>query len=251
MSTNNIYSLISESRPIIIAKYGNSAIFPENTYVSLESAIQNHADIIQIPVQMSSDGYLVVINELHLENKTNGYGLVQSKPLDYLKQLDYGSWFGKQFKNERILTLAEVLKLTDSYLPLSIEIKPNQKSGIEAAIETILLQFDSINIHEIFSSEHRYLKRLSYRNKNIPLGLICQNQTSNESLSFMDIINCNIAHIYEKDISDSFIRNLHSENKIVIVNIDNNNKMINKLIKLGVDCIATNNPENLYKIINI
>ena len=61
MSTNNIYTILSEERPLIIAKYGYSAIFPENTNISLEAAIQNNADIIHIPVQMSSDGYLVVV----------------------------------------------------------------------------------------------------------------------------------------------------------------------------------------------
>ena len=45
MSTNNIYTILSEERPLIIAKYGYSAIFPENTNISLEAAIQNNADI--------------------------------------------------------------------------------------------------------------------------------------------------------------------------------------------------------------
>ena len=68
MNTNNIYSFVSESRPLIIAKYGDSAKLPENTYISLESAMEYYTDIIQIPIQMSSDGYLVVVNDVYLEN---------------------------------------------------------------------------------------------------------------------------------------------------------------------------------------
>ena len=251
MLTNNIYTILSEERPLIIAKYGYSAIFPENTNISLEAAIQNNADIIHIPVQMSSDGYLVVINDIYLDSKTNGHGLVTSQSLDYLKQLDIGAWFGQKFKNQRILTFTEVLSLVDSQIPLSIEIKPNQKSGIEAAIESTLLQYNCIDIHEIFSIERSYLERLGYRNNNFLLGLEHDKKPRNESLNFMNLINSNIIHINEKHISESLIRYFHSEDKILIVGGDSNTKMINKLINLGVDCIATNNPENLYKIINI
>tara|TARA_Y100000814_G_scaffold245614_1_gene190791 strand:- start:1303 stop:2058 length:756 start_codon:yes stop_codon:yes gene_type:complete len=251
MNTNNIYSFVSESRPLIIAKYGDSAKLPENTYISLESAMEYYTDIIQIPIQMSSDGYLVVFNDVYLENKTNGYGLVQSHSLDYLKQLDFGSWFSNKFRDQKILTFSEVLKLVHSHVPLSIEIKPNQKTGIEAAIENTLLQYNCIDIHEIFSSEHQSVERLSHRNKNIILGFEYDNQTNSEILSSMNLINSNILHINATHITDSFIRYFHSEDKIVIVNTDNNADIYNKLITLGVDCIATNNPENLYKIINI
>ena len=139
----------------------------------------------------------------------------------------------------------------DSQIPLSIEIKPNQKSGIEAAIESTLLQYNCIDIHEIFSIERSYLERLGYRNNNFLLGLEYDKKPRNESLNFMNLINSNIIHINEKHISESLIRYFHSEDKILIVGGDSNTKMINKLINLGVDCIATNNPENLYKIINI
>tara|TARA_Y100001970_G_C14121721_1_gene796691 strand:- start:758 stop:1360 length:603 start_codon:yes stop_codon:yes gene_type:complete len=200
---------------------------------------------------MSSDGYLVVINDIYLDTKTNGRGLVTSQSLDYLKKLDFGSWFGQKFNNQRILTFTEVLSLVNSQIPLSIEIKPNQKSGIEAAIESTLLQYDCIDIHEIFSAEHNYLERLNYRNNNFILGLQYDKNTRNDLLNFMNSINSNIIHINQRDISDSLIRYLHSEDKILIVDGDNNTKMINQLINLGVDCIATNNPENLYKIINI
>ncbi|MFL2626800.1 MAG: glycerophosphodiester phosphodiesterase [Dehalococcoidia bacterium] len=250
MSPYNIYSLVSESRPLIIAKYGNSSNFPENTYISLESAMDNYADVIEITLQMSSDGYLVVFNDVYLENKSDGHGLVQSQSLDYLKNLDIGSWYSKEFKNQRIVTFPELLKLINTSIILSIKIKPHQKPGIEASIENTLIQFNSINIHEIFSSEYTYLEKLSQRNKNIVLGYEFNKGETKQSLTFMNTINSNIAHVNFKDITDRLIRYFHSEEKILIVDTNNGTQLNQKLIQLGVDCIATNDPYNLYKMIN-
>ena len=250
MNPYNIYSLVSESRPLIIAKYGNSSRFPENTYISLESAMDNYADVIQITLQMSSDGYLVVFNDVYLENKSDGHGLVQSHSLDYLKNLDIGTWFSKEFKNQRILTFPELLKLINTNIILSIKIKPNQKLGIEASIENTLIQFNSINTHEIFSSEYAYLEKLSHRNKNIVLGYDFNSDEIKQSLIFMNTINSNIAHVKLKDITDPLIRYLHSEEKILIVDSNNGTQLNQKLIQLGVDCIITNDPYCLYKMIN-
>ena len=250
MRPYNIYSLVSESRPLIIAKYGNSSRFPENTYISLESAMDNYADVIQITLQMSSDGHLVVFNDLYLENKSNGHGLVHSQSLDYLKNLDIGSWFSKEFKNQRILTFPELLKLINSNIILSIEIKPNQKPGIEASIESTLIQFNCIKNHEIFSSEYTYLEKLSQRNKNIVLGYHFDNEETQQSLNFMNTINSNLVHVNFNDLTDTLIRYFHSEGKILIVDSNSRTQLDQKLIQLGVDGIATNDPYNLYKMIN-
>ena len=155
----NIYSLLSDTKPLIIARYGDSINFPENTEISFRSAIDNKADLIQIKLPMTLDGHLIVFSHSNLEYKTNGNGPIGLQTLDYIKTLDAGSWFHTKYSSQKILTLEEVLKTLGKEIPLSILIDPGDITGIESSIENLLLQYDSINDHEIYSSQKQYLRK--------------------------------------------------------------------------------------------
>jgi len=246
----NIYSLLSDTKPIIIARYGDSINFPENTEISFRSAIYNKADLIQIKLQMTSDGHLIVFNESNLECKTNGNGHIGSHTLDYIKALDAGSWFHKKYSSQKILTFEEVLKTFGKEIPLSILIAPGDISGIEASIENLLLQYDSIDDHEIYSSQKQYLRKFSRRNNRITLGYLLDQKNTIESIAFLDEIHSNIIHIDLSLLDDSNIRNLHNNGKIAILNFYGSYYPLDNVLKLGVDGITTNDPLRLFKLIN-
>jgi glycerophosphoryl diester phosphodiesterase len=111
------------SRPLIFAHRGASRVAPENTLPAFEAAIRSGADGIELDVQYSSDGHLVVIHDLRLEALTNGTGRVTAQPLRALRALDAGSHFGPQFAGTRIPLLSEVLDLLRDKLLVNVELK--------------------------------------------------------------------------------------------------------------------------------
>jgi len=110
-------------RPLVFAHRGASQVAPENTLPGFEAAIRLGADGVELDVQYSSDGHLVVIHDLTLERLTNGTGRVTAQPLAALRALDAGSHFGPEFAGTRIPLLGEVLDLLRGRLLVNVELK--------------------------------------------------------------------------------------------------------------------------------
>jgi len=97
-------------QPEIIAHRGYSARAPENTLAALDAALAAGADAVEFDVQVAACGTPVLFHDPMLGRTTNGVGPLSRRPLGILKALDAGSWFGPEFKNERIPTQEEALR---------------------------------------------------------------------------------------------------------------------------------------------
>ena len=73
----------------IWAHRGASGYAPENTLESFELAIEQKADGIELDVQMTKDGELVVIHDETIDRTGNGTGRVQDHTLKELTALNF------------------------------------------------------------------------------------------------------------------------------------------------------------------
>lgn len=110
-------------RPLIFAHRGASKAAPENTLPAFEAAIRLGADGVELDVQYSSDGALVIFHNDTLEKTSDGAGRVTAHTLAELRALDAGSWFGPSFVGTRIPILDEVLDLLKGKLLVNVELK--------------------------------------------------------------------------------------------------------------------------------
>ncbi|MFN4214948.1 glycerophosphodiester phosphodiesterase [Exiguobacterium sp.] len=113
------------SNMLIYAHRGYSAKYPENTLKAFEAAFP-HADGIELDVQLSKDGRLVVIHDETVDRTTDGSGYVKDMTLRQLRLLRSGG--------ERIPTLEEVLALVAPHdITLNVELKTDrfEYAGIE------------------------------------------------------------------------------------------------------------------------
>lgn len=111
------------TRPLIFGHRGASKVAPENTLPAFEAALRLAADGVELDVQYSADGKLVIFHNTTLDKTTDGAGRVTAHTLEELRGLDAGSWFGPQFAGTRIPTLDEVLDLLKGKLLVNIELK--------------------------------------------------------------------------------------------------------------------------------
>lgn len=115
-----------------IAHRGASGYAPENTMAAFEQAYHMGADMIELDVQLSSDGQVVVIHDTKVNRTSSGKGHVQNMTLNQLKQLDAGSWYSSKFRAQQIPTLDDVLQRFGGKIPLLIELKTSAVNpGIE------------------------------------------------------------------------------------------------------------------------
>src|SRR5512136_697214 len=113
--------LTRRGRLLNIAHRGASAAAPQNTLAAFRKAVELGADGVELDVQLSADGAVVVIHDFTVDKTTDGTGRVAAKTLAELKALDAGSRFSPQFAGERIPTLAEVFEAIDGKLLVNVE----------------------------------------------------------------------------------------------------------------------------------
>ena len=104
----------------VIAHRGNSSVAPENTMAAFESAWRAGADVIELDIQLSSDGRAVVIHNDTVEETTDGSGPVSSRTAAQLAAFDAGSWFSEAYAGQRIPLLTEVLAWMGPRPPLEL-----------------------------------------------------------------------------------------------------------------------------------
>lgn len=109
----------------VAAHRGNSICCPENTLPAYASALEMSIDQIEVDVHMTKDGEIIMMHDHAVDRTTNGSGLVRNLTLQEIKQLDAGSWKGREFKNTRVPTLVEFLDLVTDYpeMTYNIELK--------------------------------------------------------------------------------------------------------------------------------
>src|SRR5438105_4409260 len=102
--------IFTPNKPLVVAHRGASGAAPENTIAAIRLALEAGADMIEIDVQQTREGEIIVFHDATLGRTTNGRGIVKKKMLSELRELDAGSWFAKKFTGEKIPTLDAVLE---------------------------------------------------------------------------------------------------------------------------------------------
>lgn len=127
----------------IWAHRGCSQRCPENTMSAFEKASEiKGLTGIELDIQLSKDGHMVVIHDEKLDRTTDGTGYVKDHTLAELKKFKIDAGDGK---TERIPTIEEVLdmlqdKLRDKKLKLNIELKNSicPYEGMESEIVNLV-----------------------------------------------------------------------------------------------------------------
>lgn len=110
-------------QPQIWAHRGASADAPENTMAAFELAILEGADAIEIDLQVSSDGELVICHDESLERLAGFPGFVVQTPWDELKVIDI-AYHRPEFPLMAMPRLADLLDLLEpTNLALNVELK--------------------------------------------------------------------------------------------------------------------------------
>ena len=111
------------NRPYIWAHRGADGYAPENTLPAFALAARMGADGVELDVQLTKDGQIVVCHDERIDRTGNGKGWLKDYTLEELKKFDF-SCGNKQYAGARIPTLEEVLDLLqDTGMYVDIELK--------------------------------------------------------------------------------------------------------------------------------
>jgi len=83
-----MHPFFSSSRPLVFAHRGGSALAPENTMAAFANGLAVGADGIELDVQLSRDGVVVVHHDQTVDRTTHGHGRVDAMTARDLARLD-------------------------------------------------------------------------------------------------------------------------------------------------------------------
>jgi len=124
--------------PYIVGHRGARALYPENTVISFEKAIEMGVDGIETDLNMTKDGELVVIHDGTVDRTTNGSGKVSEMTLSEIRSLDAGVKFSPEYEGAKIPVFGEFLDLVKGKnLLLNIEIKDMRTKVVDRAVRML------------------------------------------------------------------------------------------------------------------
>jgi glycerophosphoryl diester phosphodiesterase len=85
-------SLEDRGRPLVVAHRGASDEVAEHTKRAYRQALADGADALECDVRLTRDGHLVCVHDRRLERTSSGHGVVSTKRLSDLQNLDWASW---------------------------------------------------------------------------------------------------------------------------------------------------------------
>ncbi len=126
--------------PLLFAHRGIQTEFPENSMSAFTACRENDIPGIELDVQLSADGKVVVFHDETLDRVSNSTGKVCDQTWDQLKTIDIGSKFNPVFSNERIPLLADVLDAfgDEIYFDIEIKNKHSHDSGLSLAVANVI-----------------------------------------------------------------------------------------------------------------
>jgi glycerophosphoryl diester phosphodiesterase len=131
--------------PLFFAHRGGSLLRPENTMVAFEHGMSFGADALELDIQQTRDGELVVIHDPTLDRTTSGSGPVASFSLDEVRAfdagyhftLDGGATFPYRGQGITVLTLRQVFeRFPDTRINIDLkESTPDREARLWALIQ--------------------------------------------------------------------------------------------------------------------
>ncbi len=242
--------LTSSPRPLVVAHRGASRVAPENTLAAFRAAIDCGADAIELDVQRTADGHIIVLHDPTLERTTDGQGRVADHSLATLKTLDAGRWFNPIFAGERLPMLVESVEMVGKQVGLFIEIKqgPHFDDTIEAAVAGVIQEAGLTARCEVSSFDHFSVRRVKTPFPEIACGILYEARLI-DPFSAAQLAGAEALHPHWELITPDLIEEAHRLGYAVVAWTVNDKEAMARLAASGVDAIVTDLPDVLRRVL--
>ncbi len=264
----------------VCAHRGARSIAPENTHMALDKARQCGADLLEIDVQLSADGELVLFHDRTFERTTDIATLSEFSSrtswdptkltFSELEQLDAGSWFlqadpfgtiasGEVSPNEfslvkqqKIPLLRDVLNDCRQYnFPVNIEIKDQMGTSadgdIVGKVVDLIKATDTEQLVLVSSFNHDYLRQVKKLNPFLGTAALVENSHPEDLLDYLADLGVAAYHPDQQITDDVLIKQLKDLGIRVNLWTVNDLERAQYFIDAGATFICTDWPQRLVE----
>ena len=224
-------------RILRVGHRGAAGHAPENTIAAIRRGVSLGVDFVELDVQRTGDGLLVVMHDKLVDRTTDGTGLVSEMTWGELQLLDAGN-------GERVPCLEEALAAANGYAGAMLEVKtPGIGQAVHRAVrasafsgQVIYASFLHAEILEIRKIDP--LARTMALMECVPVSGATLARDADATLVGLSL-----------DFATAeFIAALHDAGLEVFLYTVNDPRLIQCAIELGADGVISDYPERIPKI---
>ncbi|MBK3495493.1 glycerophosphodiester phosphodiesterase [Viridibacillus sp. YIM B01967] len=232
----------------IYAHRGASGDFPENTLISFREAARLPIYGVELDVQRTKDGVLVINHDERINRTSDGEGYIRDMTFEEIRSYDFGSWKGTQFAGEKMPTLQEVLEVfKTTHHMINIELKTDVflYEGIEDEVVAMLEAYDMLD-RVIFSSfDHEMVERVLKKAPHNEVGALFMKILVNLH-EYGVMIGTQALHVSLVAAKREAVKTAIARGNIVRVYTVNSVEDYDLMEEIGADAVFTDYPEKMY-----
>ena len=228
------------------AHRGASAYSPENTMISFRKALQLGANGIELDLQRTKDGKIVIFHDKNIDKKSNGKGKISDYTYKELLDFDFGSWFDIKYKDERIVLFENFAKeFLSKNLTFAIELK---QEGIEKDVLDIIKKYATYDDIYITSFNFNALNNVRVIDSNIKLSWLIEDRINIDNISKLLEINGIQICPNAEDVTIEDIKLANKSGVRVRLWGVSNEDIMRKAFNFNIDGMTVNFPDKLKEL---
>jgi glycerophosphoryl diester phosphodiesterase len=233
----------------VIAHRGDSAHRPENTLAAIAGALELGAVAVEMDVQLTRDGQVVVIHDPTLERTTSGHGDVRRMTLAEVRAVSagYPSRFGDAWAGERVPTLAEALGLLRDRARALVEIKgesvtEDATGGLEALTAAEIRRAQMADKVLLISFDQRAILRLRQLAPEMTRGRLFGRTNADEVLREAAEAACELVMPHKSQLGDELVRRVHAAELKLATWVVDEPEELRQLVRFDLYGVGSNRP---------
>jgi glycerophosphoryl diester phosphodiesterase len=235
----SLNSVRLEDEVQVMAHRGASTAAPENTMAAFRQAISDGADWIELDVQETADGEVVVVHDSDFMKLSKNPLKIWDAKLADLASIDIGTWFAADFSNERVPTLAEVLRLCKDQIRVNIELKYyGHDQQLEQRVVDIVEAEGMAQQIVVMSLKPEGIAKTKALRPDWKCGLLLSVYVGN-----MQNITADFLAVNATFATRNFVKRAHKAGKDVFVWTVNDAATMSQMLNRKVDGILTDRPQ--------
>ncbi|MCA1054766.1 glycerophosphodiester phosphodiesterase [Rossellomorea aquimaris] len=236
---------------LIFAHRGSAGTHPENTMDAFLEAERVKADGIELDVQLTKDGEVVVIHDETVDRTTNGKGYVKDSHFKDLRKLHANYTFKKKyFHKHKIPTLEEVFDwMKENQLVCNIELKNSiiEYEGLEEKVIDMINRYSYTDRTVISSFNHYSIVACKQLDPSLNIAPLYSNGLYMPWL-YAKSLGAEAIHPNQKVASDDIVIDSMKNGIAVRPYTVNKETQMKRFFAVGCSAIVTDYPERAIAV---
>jgi len=205
--------------------------------------------VVELDVQLTADGHVVVIHDPTLDRTTTGRGDVRRRTLAEVRAVSagYPDRFGTAYAGERVPTLAEAFGLLRGRARVLIEIKTESVTddadgGVEARVVEEVRRAGQAGEVALISFDQRAIVRLRELAPEVTRGRLFGRTSADEVLAAAGEAACGLVMPHKSQLNDALAARVHAAGLKLATWVVDEPGELKELSRFGLYGVGSNRP---------